>query len=533
MSNADEQVTGPNRSSTNFYGIAAPTLQDASHETAASLLDLITHSFPCRGAILTLAAFDKTWLKMADEFKEIETDAEFISELAQSSEILTQIDVAASRLRGCAWAKGSIGIRHVTATPLQSYSSQQIGWLLLIDEKNPNGLSPDQKKTLQLQAKVAASSLLSHISIRDASQQMRNMLEHQTSGLLATNREGLVTFANSLLFSTLGLKNDLTALIPTSGLEVLSSEHSRIADTQNFHAFLQNAFESRVGVIKDEFATVDDGVIEVEFFPIEIKSHFDGHLITVRDLSELRRSEDLVELQRLQIIESQKLSALGEMASGIAHEINNPMAIIYGRAMHLVEMSKQGSVSIPQVASHSQHIVNVSERVMKIISGLRSFSRNGEKDALRLESVNDIIEGTLTFCSQRLKSLDIELHILLGTEPVKILCRPVQVSQILLNLINNSIDAISKFPQKWIKIEAIPVFQEVLLIVEDSGLGIAPELQDKIFNPFFSTKLEQKGTGLGLSISQNMARSQGGDLQLDPTSRHTRFVLRMPASKHA
>ena len=167
------------------------------------------------------------------------------------------------------------------------------------------------------------------------------------------------------------------------------------------------------------------------------------------------------------------------------------------------------------------------DRIAKIISNLRSFSRIAEEDNIESTSVNLIIQNTLSICGAKLKSENIEIKIICP-ESIKMECRPVQISQILMNLLFNARDAMGKKEDKWIQIEVKEESNFAIISVKDSGNGIDPQTAAKIMQPFFTTKNSGKGTGLGLSISNEIAESHNGKLAYAADQTNTTFVLTIP-----
>lgn len=169
-------------------------------------------------------------------------------------------------------------------------------------------------------------------------------------------------------------------------------------------------------------------------------------------------------------------------------------------------------------------------RVMKIIRGLRSFARSGEADPMEMTSLLAIIEDTLEFCRLKIRENGIDLRVSAIDQSLQLKCRPVQISQILLNLVNNAFDAVRGSKERWIEVDAVDTPDEILISVTDSGSGIPVDVRERLFRPFFTTKDSHQGTGLGLAISRRIAEDHGGDISLDENSPHTRFVLRLPLS---
>lgn len=227
------------------------------------------------------------------------------------------------------------------------------------------------------------------------------------------------------------------------------------------------------------------------------------------------------------VTHSSKMSALGEMAGGVAHEINTPLAIIQLRTEQLLERSQKNSLASDDLNKGLKTIDQTVQRIGKIVNGLRSFARDGSQDPLISYSVAQIVEDTFSLCQERFRKHNVQIDFVFK-EDVEIFCRPSEISQVLLNLLNNSFDAVQELQQQWVRVELCFDAQKVLLVVIDSGSGIAKEVQDKMMQPFFTTKEIGKGTGLGLSISKGIIESHHGKIEIDNTQKNTTFVLQFP-----
>lgn len=251
--------------------------------------------------------------------------------------------------------------------------------------------------------------------------------------------------------------------------------------------------------------------------------------IFVNDLTQEKKNFSMMQEERAQKIMVAKLSTLGEMASGVAHEINNPLTIVMGKADLVKKILQNPDLNTAKFDLNKaiDVVINATKRIAYIVKGLRNFSRDGDKDPFDKVKVEQIVEDVLMLTSERLKKANVILQ-LDYTPGIEFECRSVQIEQVIINLINNSFDAIENQIDKWIKLKIY--FEDVKVVFEiaDSGLGISEALQEKILNPFFTTKEVGKGTGLGLSISVGLIESHGGKLYYNKESKNTSFRFEFP-----
>jgi PAS domain S-box-containing protein len=254
--------------------------------------------------------------------------------------------------------------------------------------------------------------------------------------------------------------------------------------------------------------------------------HFVAH---VQDLTDRKRVEQELEASRAQIVSSSRLSALGMMAGGIAHEINNPLAVIYASAANISRMAESGSVPVPAVLKNCNRISLTADRISRIVRSLRHVARESSADEFRETPVREIVDETLELCAERFRANNIRLAVSVVEPSAVISCREVQMCQLLLNLLQNAYDElVDREGERWVKLDVTYCPGWVVLSVSDSGAGISPENRAHIMEPFFTTKPVGKGTGLGLSISRSIAMEHGGTLELDEESPYTCFRLKLP-----
>lgn len=251
------------------------------------------------------------------------------------------------------------------------------------------------------------------------------------------------------------------------------------------------------------------------------------------DITKDKELEESYEQEKVKSIHLSRLSAIGEMAAGVAHEINNPLTVINGLLSLLDRKLKVQNLAdeIPKL----QEIIIKAQiqvfRTAKIVHGLREFSRSGDNLPFELISSRKILDTVADLCSEKLfrQGVRLEIH----DQGTEFKCNQVQIEQVLVNLITNAVDAIANLQDRWIKVEANSDGKFLEFSVIDSGAGLSEETASKIMQPFYTTKEVGKGTGLGLSISFGIIKQHGGVLYPDSQSKNTRFVIQVPIDEKA
>jgi PAS domain S-box-containing protein len=250
-------------------------------------------------------------------------------------------------------------------------------------------------------------------------------------------------------------------------------------------------------------------------------------VVTIQDITEKKANEELIRNQEVSLMLAAKLSSLGEMASGIAHEINNPLAIISGRISIVKRELLKDSGEIEVIKRNMLIIEETVARIANIVNSMKSLSRQVESDNFESINIEKIIKDVQIVSKERLKHMEIDLQFLY-TNNFQFECQPGLISQAILNLINNATDAIESFDTKWIRVEFRKESTFVIISVVDCGLGIPPEISSKILEPFFTTKSIGKGTGLGLSLVQSIVRTHKGEFSINSHNVNTEFVIKLP-----
>lgn len=220
-----------------------------------------------------------------------------------------------------------------------------------------------------------------------------------------------------------------------------------------------------------------------------------------------------------------KLASLGEMSAGIAHEINNPLAIISGNLTVLEKFRDDPEKFTSKVEAMGKS----ASRIEAIVRGLKKFSRSTEGNPRKLVPIREIISEVRTMtdvkCNRHGVTFTDEI-----AKDLSILCERVEIEQVLINLIGNAVDAIKNNEERWVRVEAFLRGADAIIQVVDSGNGIALELEQKLFQPFFTTKPVGEGTGLGLSISKGILDQHGATIRLNRSLPHTCFEICFPSA---
>ena len=250
-----------------------------------------------------------------------------------------------------------------------------------------------------------------------------------------------------------------------------------------------------------------------------------------RGIAERERAEQERRAVEIQALSQSKLATLGEVATGLAHEINQPLTYISTIAQVILEDLKMNSLDHTQVESQLSEAYRQVGRIDRIIQHLRTFGRADEGEMLPVE-LETILDNTLLLMSPRIRLSDIELDRRINPDVPKVIGSPNQLEQMFINLFQNSIDAVETVQSEGkisIHISHVAGGDFVQIEFGDNGHGIPQENLDRVFDPFFTTKPVGQGTGLGLSIVYGIVRDHGGTIACESTlNQGTTFVITLP-----
>lgn len=246
------------------------------------------------------------------------------------------------------------------------------------------------------------------------------------------------------------------------------------------------------------------------------------------DITKEKLAEETIRLQEAKIIAASRLSSLGEMAGGVAHEINNPLSVILARTSQLKRRSLRGELTEEELSSGLGKIEETCNRIVTIINGLRTISRDGQRDPFEKISLQICLHNTLALITEKLRFNNVQLALDVVDEDLFVMGRIVQIEQVIMNLIHNSFDAILDLPEKEIRISLLKSHDKAEIRVSDSGEGVPDALIEKIFMPFFTTKEIGKGTGIGLSISKSIIEEHKGEFSFVRHPDEWYFLVALP-----
>ncbi len=357
-------------------------------------------------------------------------------------------------------------------------------------------LGVDRRYARLLEDEVAnqTRSLMSSLgATASAERNLRLLMEAVPDAITVLDRDGRVLDANP------AGRTLVPALAGSEG-RWLDPAAERVARENLAAAF---AGELRRFELPFQRADGSDGTSQVLYAPVREGARIPKVLALARDVTEQRRAQT-------QLQQAEKLAAMGQLVSGVAHEINNPAAIISGFAQTLL---------LDQLTTDQRETLQMmydeATRIGRITSNLLAFARAGSKERT-LVDLNEIVKRTYALRSYHLTTLNITVNLELDDAAPKTWANGSEMQQMLLNLLINAEQALTGITgRRAITIRTATVDDRVLLQVADTGPGVPPEIQERIFDPFFTTKPEGTGTGLGLSICYGIVHDHGGRIWLE------------------
>ena len=500
----------------------------------------------CDTPIATIGFNDKNrqWVKskLNIEVKEVSSEQTFcIQNPEPKSTMIVEDTLLDDRFKLNVIVTSGPKIRFYVGVPLVSKEGFVIGTLCVCDTKTRKLTSLQIKglEALADQTMLILNNRRQQLEETKESDWKKALLSNSAYPIIATNKMGKIVTFNKAAETLLGYSSNeilgkspdiflIASEVETAAREIREKYKVSIRPEQVFtyQANRGETFEREWTHVRKNGSKVP--VLVTISAVKNAKGEITGYIGLTKDLSDQKQKDQVITTQQNVLIESSRMSSLGEMASGIAHEINNPLAILSGRCSLLIAQAEVGQLESKGTIAALNKMLDTIERASKIIRGLKNLSRTSvDNEPFVSQSVSDVVEESLAICEEKFRRNGIELKRNIDKN-LRFLGQGVKMSQVLVNLLNNSFDALQNQKNKKINISAIQKGDRIEIRFTDSGPEIPEIVKERMMTPFFTTKEVGKGTGIGLSISKNICEQHKGSLRLDLESKETTFIIDLP-----
>ena len=300
-----------------------------------------------------------------------------------------------------------------------------------------------------------------------------------------------------------------------------------------YKKLVENVFLGKSQILEFQIISLKGNTLWMDSHAVPMRNH-DGVITALlaitRDITARKNAEEKTKVKQEELMRVCRLLSVGEMASALAHELTQPLCARMGYAESSEANLEEKSPDIDKLRTLNSKIIQETERSGKIIHRIREFVCKREPNISKID-LNELILEVVELLRLNIPSINTKVELDLGKDAALVMADPIQVQQVLINLITNGIDAmkgISKTERKLYIKSSANCSGVVSVIIEDNGLGISKADMNRIFEPFYTTK--EGGIGIGLAISRSIAESHGGRLYFAPNLiQGTRVTFELPA----
>lgn len=390
-----------------------------------------------------------------------------------------------------------------------------------------------KERTKELEIEVA-ERLRTEIMLRDSEEKYRIVFENANDGILLTDKRGKIIMLNPRMVSIIELMprdvigrpfyNFIDKEFYDAAHSILTKE-SENSNTSTIDITIthKNKEKHWLEIKPTEIIWDDDKAFLIFFSDVTLRKKAQNELRKLNRNLEKRIKQEIrkVELQQQLLIQKSKLESMGELAAGLAHEINQPLGGLSMGLDNILYKQNEGNLSGEYLSSKLSVLFNDIERIRNIINHVRVFSRDQQNIIKEDTEIQKIIHNSISLIHKQFQSENINLIVELAKEPLLVHVNQYRIEQVLLNLLSNARYAVNKKAinyknrssyKKSVSIKAISTSKTITILVEDNGIGMDEDVLCKIFDPFFSTKDSESGTGIGLSISYGIIKESNGKI---------------------
>ena len=416
----------------------------------------------------------------------------------------------------------SVEIGSMISLPL--ITRKKVLGVINLSHPNKNFFTEDDKRILTIissqtaivieNAQLLMEQQWLNKQIKESEEKYKNLFKNSVESIIILSKKSKIKSYNNAFKDIINV--ELSEAVDKSIFKIFK----KLEDRRIIRERVKQVLDSEIEILVEQRLKTDSGekIYEIKSAPFYILGKLEGVQEIWRDITVKKELEN-------RLNQSEKLASVGYLVSGIAHELNNPLAIILGYA----ELAEKFKNIPPRIKDNMLKIINAARRIRDIIQSLMSFA--GERELVKIKlNINHLIKRSVDSYEDYFNKKRIKIETNLHEELPPVLGDEQQLRHVFFNLFQNAIDSMyQKNKCGYFIINSRVDSENVILELIDNGKGIRPAIKDKIFDPFFTTKDVGKGIGLGMSISYGIINNHGGELYVDHDYKNgAKFIIKLP-----